>query len=118
MPLKHAISLEYCQEDVLPNGVRLTILDVEKYASRFDWPPPGKITGSLFDHLGKSNPSPLVTIGLGPDFAIFRSQKVKLDFPNLVKTLADKLPRANIEGGGHEIVGSLKFISGAREEFI
>jgi RecJ-like exonuclease len=112
------ISLEYCQEDVLPNGVRLTILDVEKYASRFDWPPPGKITGSLFDHLGKSNPSPLVTIGLGPDFAIFRSQKVKLDFPNLVKTLADKLPHANIEGGGHEIVGSLKFISGAREEFI
>ena len=112
------ISLEYCQEDVLPNGVRLSILDVEKYASRFDWPPPGKITGSLFDHLGKLNQSPLVTIGLGPDFAIFRSQKVKLDFPNLVKTLADKLPHANIEGGGHEIVGSLKFISGAREEFI
>ena len=112
------ISLEYCQEDVLPNGIRLSILDVEKYASRFDWPPPGKITGSLFDHLGKKNQSPLVTIGLGPDFAIFRSQKVKLDFPNLVKTLADKLPHANIEGGGHEIVGSLKFITGAKEEFL
>jgi RecJ-like exonuclease len=112
------ISLEYCQEILLPNGVRLTILDVEKYASRFDWPPPGKITGSLFDHLGKEDQSPLVTIGLGPDFAIFRSQKVKLDFPNLVKVLADKLPHANIEGGGHEIVGSLKFITGAREEFI
>ena len=60
----------------------------------------------------------MVTIGLGPDFAIFRSQKVKLDFPNLVKTLADKLPHANIEGGGNEIVGSLKFITGAREDFI
>ena len=112
------ISLEYCQEEILPNGVRLAILDVEKYASRFDWPPPGKITGSLFDHLGKLNQSPLVTIGLGPDFAIFRSKKVKLDFPKLVKTLANKLPHANIEGGGHEIVGSLKFITGAREEFL
>ncbi|MHA2317860.1 MAG: zinc finger domain-containing protein [Candidatus Hodarchaeales archaeon] len=113
-----SISLEYSQEEILPNGVRLAILDVEKYASRFDWPPPGKITGSLFDHLGKSNQTPLVTIGLGPDFAIFRSKKVKLDFPKLVKTLADKLPHANIEGGGHEIVGSLKFISGVREEFL
>ncbi len=113
------ISLEYCQETVLPNGIRLAILDVEQFASRFDYPPPGKITGSLFDHLGGLNPdAPLVTIGLGPDFAIFRSQHVKLDFPNLVRALAEDLPHANIEGGGHEIVGSLKFITGARSEFI
>ncbi len=113
------ISLEYSQEDTLPNGLKLAILDVERYASRFDYPPPGKITGSLFDHLGSQSPDiPLVTIGLGPDFAIFRSQRCKLDFPNLVKTLAKKLPHANIEGGGHEVVGSLKFITGARDEFI
>ncbi len=113
------ISLEYCQETALPNGIQLAILDVEQFASRFDYPPPGKITGSLFDHLGRLNSKkPLVTIGLGPDFAIFRSQHVKLDFPNLVRTLAEDMPHANIEGGGHEIVGSLKFITGARTEFI
>jgi RecJ-like exonuclease len=112
------ISLEYSQEDTLPNGLKLAILDVEKYASRFDYPPPGKITGSLFDHLSSQSPKlPLVTIGLGPDFAIFRSQQCKLDFPKLVKKLAKKLPHANIEGGGHEVVGSLKFITGARDEF-
>jgi RecJ-like exonuclease len=61
---------------------------------------------------------PLVTVGLGPDFAIFRSKNVKLDFPRLVKVFAKKLPHANIEGGGHEIVGSLKFITGAREDLI
>lgn len=113
------ISLEYCIEDTLPNGIRLAILDVERFASRFDYPPPGKITGSLFDHLGmKREKEPLVTVGLGPDFAIFRSKNVELDFPRLVKVLAKKLPHGNIEGGGHEIVGSLKFITGAREDFI
>jgi RecJ-like exonuclease len=113
------ISLEYCQEDILPNSIRLVILDVERFASRFDYPPPGKITGSLFDHLGmEKDTEPLVTVGLGPDFAIFRSKNVKLDFPRLVKVFAKKLPHANIEGGGHEIVGSLKFITGAREDLI
>ena len=111
------ISLEYVQEEKLVNKIDLAILDVEKYASRFDFPPPGKITGSLFDHLAKKNQkSPLVTIGLGPDFAIFRSQNVKLDFPGLVKKCAKKLPHAGVEGGGHEVVGSMKFITGARDE--
>lgn len=111
------ISLEYVQEETLVNGIYLTILDVEKYASRFDYPPPGKITGSLFDHFAKNTPkSALVTIGLGPDFAIFRSQNSKLDFPKFVKNCAKKIPHAGVEGGGHEVVGSMKFITGAREE--
>jgi RecJ-like exonuclease len=113
------ISLEYVEQDVLANGIQLAILDVENYASRFDYPPPGKITGSLFDNLAKQDEnSSLVTIGLGPDFAIFRSQNVKLDFPRLVKTCAEKISHAGVEGGGHEIVGSMKFIAGAREEMI
>jgi RecJ-like exonuclease len=113
------ISLEYVEEDTLVNGIKLAILDVENYASRFDYPPPGKITGSLFDNLAKKDEKfPLVTIGLGPDFAIFRSQNVKLDFPRLVKTCAERIPHAGVEGGGHEIVGSMKFITGARMEMI
>ncbi|UCE15005.1 MAG: hypothetical protein JSV04_07450 [Candidatus Heimdallarchaeota archaeon] len=111
------ISLEYVQEETLVNGIKLALLDVEKYANRFDYPPPGKITGSLFDHLAKNDPqSALVTIGLGPDFAIFRSQNVKLDFPKLVKQCAKKIPHAGVEGGGHEVVGSMKFITGAHDE--
>jgi RecJ-like exonuclease len=113
------ISLEYVEQDVLANGIQLAILDVENYASRFDYPPPGKITGSLFDNLAKKDKkSSLVTIGLGPDFAIFRSQNVKLGFPNLVKSCAKRLSHAGVEGGGHEIVGSMKFIAGARDEMI
>lgn len=111
------ISLEYVQEETLVNGVNLAILDVEKYANRFDYPPPGKITGSLFDHLASKNQnSALVAIGLGPDFAIFRSQNVKLDFPKFIKKCAKKLPLAGVEGGGHEVVGSMKFIHGAYDE--
>ncbi len=113
------ISLEYVEEDTLANGIKLAILDVENYTNRFDYPPPGKITGSLFDSLAnKDEKSALVTIGLGPDFAIFRSQNVKLDFPKLVKTCAERIPHGGVDGGGHEIVGSMKFITGARIEII
>ncbi|NHJ01099.1 MAG: hypothetical protein EAX86_03105 [Candidatus Heimdallarchaeota archaeon] len=113
------ISLEYVQQERLRNGIQLSVLDVEKYTSRFDYPPPGKITGSLFDHLAKTNDNkPLVVIGLGPDFAIFRSQNVKLDFPNLVKECEKRVPFAAVEGGGHEIVGSMKFITGALNDVL
>jgi RecJ-like exonuclease len=43
---------------------------------------------------------------------------VKLGFPNLVKSCAKRLSHAGVEGGGHEIVGSMKFIAGARDEMI
>jgi len=36
----------------------------------------------------------------------------------IIKNIKKKLPSAGIDGGGHEVVGSLKFIEGMYEEVI
>jgi RecJ-like exonuclease len=100
----------------LPNGVRLAALDVENYAKRFTFPPPGKLTGEVHDRLKKEYDK-LVTIGYGPDFAVIRSEGVELDIPRFVVELRNEI-NANIDGGGHMVVGSLKFIPAKRKEVL
>lgn len=111
------ISEKFKEIQELENGIKLVILDVDAYSPRFDFPPAGKITGSLFDKNKVEFPdTPIVTIGYGPDFMVFRSIGVNLEFPKLVSFCISELPYAGIDGGGHEIVGSMKFVEGTREE--
>jgi len=101
----------------LPNGIYLAALDVENYTRRFTFPPPGKLTGELHDRL-KSIYDRLVTIGYGPDFAVIRSEGVELDIPRLVEELREEVKNAGVEGGGHLVVGSIKFIPAKRKEVL
>jgi len=101
----------------LPNGVVLAALDIENYAKKFTFPPPGKLTGEVHDRLKKKYPR-LVTIGYGPDFAVIRSEGVELDIPRFVKELQQEVPGAGVEGGGHLVVGSIKFIPAKRKEVL
>jgi RecJ-like exonuclease len=95
----------------------LAALDVENYTRRFTFPPPGKLTGELHDRL-KSIYDRLVTIGYGPDFAVIRSEGVELDIPRLVEELREEVKNAGVEGGGHLVVGSIKFIPAKRKEVL
>jgi RecJ-like exonuclease len=100
----------------LPNGVVLAALDVENYAKKFTFPPPGKLTGEVHDRL-KQKYKRLVTIGYGPDFAVIRSEGVELDIPRFVRELQQEV-NAGVEGGGHLVVGSIKFIPAKRKEVL
>jgi len=100
-----------------PNGIVLAALDIENYAKKFTFPPPGKLTGEVHDRLKKKY-SRLVTIGYGPDFAVIRSEGVELDLPRFVKELQQEVPGAGVEGGGHLTVGSIKFIPAKRKEVL
>lgn len=94
-------------------------LDVEHYTARFTYPPPGKITGAIHDKLREEHPEKiLITLGIGPDFVILRSNNAVINFPAAVKECHNKLPTAGVEGGGHEVVGTLKFVAGLREQVI
>ncbi|NHJ47167.1 MAG: phosphoesterase [Asgard group archaeon] len=109
----------HLKEEELSDGVILGRIDVEKYAKRFEFPPPGKTTGGIHDILVKKNPDKgVITLGLGPDFIVLRSKGVLINFPKIIKSLKKKLPNAGIDGGGHEVVGSLKFIEGMNEEVV
>ncbi len=101
----------------LPNGVVLAAVDVENYAKKFTFPPPGKLTGEVHDRLKQRYPK-IVTIGYGPDFAVIRSEGVELDIPRFVRELQEEVPGAGVEGGGHLVVGSIKFIPAKRKEVL
>ena len=100
---------------VLKNEARLFLLDVEIHAHKFTFPPPGKTSGEVHDRLCQQNAGkPVVTIGFGPDFAVLRSRGVLMNIPNMVRELRVEIPGGGISGGGHLVVGSIKFVEGMR----
>ena len=66
----------------------------------------------------KETGDPVITIGYGPDFCVLRSDGVRLDIPKMVTELNEELPEAGVSGGGHLVVGSIKFVKGRRGEVI
>jgi RecJ-like exonuclease len=60
----------------------------------------------------------VVTIGFGPDFAVLRSRGVMMNIPKMVRELRDEIPGGGISGGGHLVVGSIKFVEGMRNEVL
>ncbi|VVB88249.1 Polyribonucleotide nucleotidyltransferase [uncultured archaeon] len=103
----------------LPNGAVLNVIDVENFAHKFTFPPPGKTSGEIHDRLcAKFDGQPVVTIGFGPDFAVLRSRGVKMNIPQMVKDLRNEIKGAGVSGGGHLVVGSIKFVEGMRKEVL
>ena len=103
----------------LPNGALLHVIDVELFAHRFTFPPPGKMTGEIHDRMCKKNEGkPVITLGFGPDFAVLRSRGVLMNIPRMVRELRDEIKGGGVSGGGHLVVGSIKFVEGMRKEVL
>lgn len=112
-------TMPHLQERVLENGARLFLLDVEIHAHKFTFPPPGKTSGEVHDRLCRANPgAAVVTIGFGPDFAVLRSRGVLMNIPRMVRELRTEIRGGGVSGGGHLVVGSIKFVEGMREAVI
>jgi RecJ-like exonuclease len=108
-------AMPHVRERQLENGALLFELDVEIHAHKFTFPPPGKTSGEVHDRLCRKNPNtPVVTLGYGPDFAVLRSRGVLMNIPRMVRELHDEIPGGGISGGGHLVVGSIKFVEGMR----
>ena len=109
-------SMPHVVPRVLKNEANLFLLDVEIHAHKFTFPPPGKTSGEVHDRLCKQNAGkPVVTIGFGPDFAVLRSRGVLMNIPRMVRELRNEIPGGGISGGGHLVVGSIKFVEGMRD---
>ncbi len=108
----------HLEHESLDNGAHLYRIDVENYAHRFTYPAPGKTTGEIHDRKIAETGDPVITVGYGPDFAVLRSDGVRLDIPEMVAELKAEVPGAGVSGGGHLVVGSIKFVRGKREEVI
>ncbi len=104
------------------NGVLYSEVDLEKYTQRRKYPPPGKVLGKIHDHLATQHKDLIVfTGGFFSDGIIIRATEPVLPVPDLLIELQQAFPEANVNGGGHEQAGSLKYISafdGSIREFI
>ncbi|WP_200530977.1 OB-fold nucleic acid binding domain-containing protein [Halorubrum sp. LN27] len=109
---------DHVDHERLASGAHLYRIDLDEYAHRFTYPAPGKTTGELHDTRVQETGDPVITIGYGPDFCVLRSDGVRLDIPNMVTELNEELPEAGVSGGGHLVVGSIKFVKGRRSEVI
>ncbi|MEF8851276.1 MAG: OB-fold nucleic acid binding domain-containing protein [Haloarculaceae archaeon] len=109
------VAMDHVEHERLDNGAHLYRIDVENYAHRFTYPAPGKTTGEIHDRkVAETAGDPVITIGYGPDFAVLRSDGVRLDIPEMVEELKAEVDGGGVSGGGHLVVGSIKFVSGMR----
>ena len=109
----------------LDNGIYFNVLDVEKFAHKFTFPAPGKTCGFVHDRMlhDIGEDKPIVTLGHGPDFGVFRAtdavnEQYGFNVNNIVLSLAEKIPQAGIDGGGHECAGSIKYIEGLGKQVL
>jgi len=94
------------------NGVVFSHIDLEKYTLRFTYPTPGKVIGMIHDEvaIGKEN-VPVISIGYLSDMIIVRATKPVLPIAKVIEKLQKDIPEANVDGGGHECAGTIKFVS-------
>ncbi|MDY7083444.1 MAG: RecJ like exonuclease, partial [Halobacteria archaeon] len=111
-------ALPHVEDELLDNGARLYSIDVENYAHKFTYPAPGKTTGEIHDQMVEMTDEPVVTIGYGPDFCVIRGHGIKMDIPEIVSELKQEMKGTGVDGGGHLVVGSIKFVEGMRDEVI
>ena len=94
------------------NGITFSHIDLEKYTLRFTYPTPGKVLGMIHDHVALHRESaPVMTIGYVSDMIIIRATHPVLPVHAIIERLRKALPEANVDGGGHEMAGTIKFVS-------
>ncbi|MEA5408384.1 OB-fold nucleic acid binding domain-containing protein [Haloarculaceae archaeon H-GB2-1] len=111
-------AMSHVEHEALDNGAHLYRIDVENHCHRFTYPAPGKTTGKIHDRKVQETGDPVITIGYGPDFAVLRSDGVRLDIPEMVVELIEEVDGGGVSGGGHLVVGSIKFVKGMREQVL
>lgn len=101
------------------NNIIFSHVDLEKYTVRFTYPTAGKVIGMIHDKIAEEKPMHAVlSIGHLSDMLIVRATKPVLPVDKIIKTLQKKYPHANVDGGGHECAGAIKFVSAHRELMI
>ncbi|MGV8162558.1 MAG: DHH family phosphoesterase [Candidatus Nanoarchaeia archaeon] len=93
------------------NGVLFSHIDLEKYTLRFTYPTPGKVIGMIHDKVAEGKDAMAVlSIGYVSDMIIIRATKPVLPVQKIIATLQKEIPEANVDGGGHECAGTIKFV--------
>lgn len=111
------LTLEENVETEEVNGVKLNKVNVELFAPRYEFPTHGLLISRLHEGL-QDQGEKVVTLGLGQDYIIFRGKNMSASLDELIASLKENLPFAQITGGGHSQVGALNFLVGYKDQVI
>ncbi|MCF7871564.1 hypothetical protein K9L97_00870 [Candidatus Woesearchaeota archaeon] len=101
------------------NGVIFSHIDLEKYTLRFTFPAPGRVIGAIHDKVVEDySNSPVVSVGHLSDMIIIRANQLVLPVQKIIERLQKEFPEANVDGGGHEQAGTIKFVSAHLTEIL
>ncbi len=101
------------------NGITFSYIDLEKYTLRFTYPTPGKVLGMIHDTVAEGKEHlPVLTLGLVSDMIIVRATKPILPVQRIIEIVKKRLPEANVDGGGHEMAGTIKFVQAHRDAIV
>lgn len=93
--------------------------DLSKFVNYGNFPQPSKIIGALHDNFVTENPDkPVITIGVGDSFIMFRMEKFAMKISEIVQRIKLKYPHSGIDGGGHEFLGSIRFYTGFKDQIL
>jgi RecJ-like exonuclease len=108
---------ENCQTELLQDDKLLIEFDLANFVSYGNFPQPSKIIGNLHDSFVKDNPDkPVLTLGIADSFIMFRIEKFSLTITELTQKIMEKYPYSGLDGGGHELIGSIRFYPGYKEK--
>ena len=86
---------------------------------RFTYPGPGAVLSRIHEIAAKENETlPSLTIGQTEDMFIVRANKAVLPVQEIIDALQAKFPQANVDGGGHEMAGAIRFVSAHKEALL
>jgi len=101
------------------NGILLSTIDVSKYTMKFTYPSPGLVISRIQEIVQAENESKVtITLGHMEDMIIIRASKPVLPVQKIIDTLVAKYPNANVDGGGHEVAGTIRFVSAFGETLL
>jgi len=94
------------------NGVTLSTIDVSKYTMKFTYPSPGLVISRIQEIVQAENEANVtMTLGHMEDSIIIRASKAVLPVQKIMDNLKAKYPNANVDGGGHEVAGTIRFVA-------
>jgi len=108
--IKHYIEI-IDKNSLIIAKINLNKLERRKYPSN------SKTIGMMLRYAQEKYKKPVVGIGIGDDIITFRiSKELDFDVNKIIKALEEKLPHADVNGGGHPKAGTVRFNPGAYKE--
>lgn len=106
-------SLKEGIEESMLGKINFKFIDLNKYSERYSYPRTGKISEMILTNFKEG----FVLANSGDSFTI-RQSKTFIPVNDLISILKDKLPFANVKGGGHDNAGTLSFVGAYKERVL